>query len=367
MGQIKGNPASDRSPQNQAYTNLYGVGSAAYRDMGSKPVMIDDQTTLDAVVDSGSLKYTQGYAKDTDLTDGTINAAFNTLTANEYYVTIYSSSILFSSGSTLLGDSLDDRHQITGSLNVTGSTSFLGTHTLSGSNTIVGNTLMTGTNTIIGNTVMSGSIDVSGSSNFHNSLFIVTGSQFYTGSSDYKGNQTITGSLDVNGNINVASGSEFYLAGNRLFNWGQFSDTSTQSGSANTAYSMKFNTTDFTHHIVIENGTRIKVEHTGIYNLQFSAQLSNTANTNITFDIWLAYTGSNVVNSNTQLDVNKSAAQLGRSVAAWNYMMPIKANDYIELKWSCNAATGQLVAIGPQTTPDRPAVPSVIATLTQIG
>jgi hypothetical protein len=130
---------------------------------------------------------------------------------------------------------------------------------------------------------------------------------------------------------------------------------------------MKFNTTDFTHHIVIENGTRIKVEHTGIYNLQFSAQLSNTANTNITFDIWLAYTGSNVVNSNTQLDVNKSAAQLGRSVAAWNYMMPIKANDYIELKWSCNAATGQLVAIGPQTTPDRPAVPSVIATLTQIG
>ncbi len=367
MGQIKGNPAADRSTQNQAYTNQYGVGGAAYRDMGSKPVMIDDQTTLDAVVDSGSLGYTKGYAKDTDLTDGTINASFNTLTANEYRVTIYSSSILYSSGSTVLGDSLDDRHQITGSLNVTGSTSFLGVHTLSGSNTIVGNTLMTGTNTIIGNTVMSGSIDVSGSSNFHNSIFIVTGSAYFTGSHNIKGNSVITGSLDVVGNINVVSGSDFYLAGNRLFNYGQFSDTTTQSGSANTAYAKKLNTVDFAHNVVVENETRIKVLNTGIYNLQFSTQLANTANTNIAFDIWLAYTGSNVANTNTQIDVNKSAGQLGRQVAAWNFMLPIQANDYVELMWSCNAATGQLAAAGTQTIPNRPAIPSVIATLTQIG
>ncbi len=330
--------------------------------------------TLDSVIDSGNTsdqfysdKLTKGYAKDSDLVDGTINARFNTLTANEYIVTIYSSSIFFSSGSTVLGDSLDDRHIFTGSLNVTGSTSFLGVHTLSGSNTIVGNTLMTGTNTIIGNTVMSGSIDVSGSSNFHNSIFIVTGSAYFTGSHNVKGNSQITGSLDVQGNINVASGSEFYLAGNRLFNYGQFSDTTTQSGSANTAYSKKLNTTDFAHHISVVDGTKIKVENTGIYNLQFSSQLTNTANTNITFDIWLAYTGSNVANSNTQVDVNKSAAQLGRSVAAWNFMLPIQANDYVELKWSCNAATGQLAAFGTQTTPTRPAIPSVIATITQVG
>ena len=45
MGQIKGNPALDRTPERQAYTNFYGVGSAAYRDGGMKPVMIDDNTT----------------------------------------------------------------------------------------------------------------------------------------------------------------------------------------------------------------------------------------------------------------------------------------------------------------------------------
>ncbi len=51
MGQIKGNPAADRSYQNQLYTEKYGSGNAPYRDMGTKPVMIDDNTTLNDVVD----------------------------------------------------------------------------------------------------------------------------------------------------------------------------------------------------------------------------------------------------------------------------------------------------------------------------
>jgi hypothetical protein len=238
---------------------------------------------------------------------------------------------------------------ISGSLLVSGSTSFVGTHLLSGSNTIVGNT------------ILSGSFEVSGSSNFHNSTFIITGSMYTTGS------QTITGSLNIKGNVNVASGSDFYLAGNKLFNYGQFSDTTTQSGSANTAYAKRLNTIDFAHEVSIVDGTKIKVDNTGIYNLQFSTQLANTANTNITFDIWLAYTGSNVANTNTQIDVNKTAGSLGRSVAAWNFMLPIKANDYVELMWSCNSNTGQLAAFETQTNPNRPATPSVIATLTQIG
>jgi len=244
---------------------------------------------------------------------------------------------------------------------LTGSNVFVGNQTITGSFLVSGSTTQIGNNSLLGNTFLSGNIDVSGSTNFHNHTITMTGSMYTSGS------QTITGSLDIKGNVNVASGSEFYLAGNKLFNYGQFSDTTTQSGSANTAYAKKLNTIDFSHNVVIENGTRIKVLNTGIYNLQFSSQLSNTANTNITFDIWLAYTGSNVANSNTQVDVNKSAGQLGRSVAAWNFMLPIQANDYLELMWSCNADTGQLASMGTQTNPIRPAIPSVIATLTQIG
>jgi hypothetical protein len=302
--------------------------------------------------------------------DGDINA-------NQFLVT--TSSVNHYTASTNFGLDDGDTHTFTGSVRITGSLNTIGTTTMTGSLLVSGSTTQIGNNTLLGNTILSGSIGisgstliegntnikgmlfVSGSTNFSNHTITMTGSMFTSGS------QVITGSLDIKGNVNVASGSEFYLAGNKLFNYGQFSDTTTQSGSQNTAYAKRFNTIDFAHEVSIVSGSRITVTNTGIYNLQFSSQLENTANSNITFDIWLAYTGSNVANSNTQIDVTKVTGLLGKQVAAWNFMLPIKANDYVELMWSCNANTGQLHASGVQSNPNRPAIPSVIATLTQIG
>jgi hypothetical protein len=279
--------------------------------------------------------------------------------ANQFLVTTM--SVTHYSASTNFGLDDGDTHRFTGSVRITGSLNTIGTTTMTGSFLVSGSTTQIGDNTLLGNTQLYGTIDVSGSTNFHNHTITMTGSMYTSGS------QTITGSLDIKGNVNVASGSEFYLHGNKLFNYGQFSDTTTQSGSANTAYAKRLNTTDFAHEVSVVSGSRITVANTGIYNLQFSSQLENTANSNITFDIWLAYTGSNVVNSNTQIDVTKVTGLLGKQVAAWNFMLPIQANDYVELMWSCNSSTGQLHASGVQSNPTRPAIPSVIATLTQIG
>jgi hypothetical protein len=300
-----------------------------------------------------------------DLFNNNLSSSFASVTAGKLTVSgsvNISGSTIQQGNNTLLGNTI-----MSGTLDVSGSTTFRGTHQLSGSNSILGNTIMSGSvdisgsTTIQGTTNMRGMLFVSGASNFQNHTITMTGSMYTSGS------QIITGSLDINGNVNVASGSEFYLAGNKLFNYGQFSDTTTQSGSQNTAYAKRFNTIDFAHEVSIVSGSRITVANTGIYNLQFSSQLENTANSNITFDIWLAYTGSNYPNTNTQIDVTKVTGGLGRQVAAWNFMLPIKANDYVELMWSCNASTGQLAAMGTQSNPNRPAIPSVIATLTQIG
>lgn len=278
-----------------------------------------------------------------------------------------------------MGMHLSGSLNLTGSFNVSGSTVQLGNNTLtgntvlsgsiniSGSTTFNGEHTLRGTNKITGNTEMSGSIEVSGSSNFKNSLFIVTGSAHFTGSHEVKGTTIISGSLYI------ASGSSYYRNDHKLFNYGQWGSLEIQSGSANTAYAMKLGTQlDGAEGIHITNNTggfptRITVDNTGLYNIQFSTQLTNTNNTNITFDIWFAYTGSNIDNSNTQVDVNKSAGQLGRSVAAWNLLTPIQANDYVEIMWNCDAATGQLYYGGTQTSPARPAIPSVIATITQVA
>lgn len=221
---------------------------------------------------------------------------------------------------------------------------------------------------LTGSLNITGSINVSGSSNFNNSIFTVTGSSYFKGIHQVSGSTSITGSFNViDGDINIVSGSSFTRWGNKLFNYGQFSDTTTQSGSANTAYSMKFNTTDSALNVRIVSESRITVDNTGEYNLQFSAQLGNTANSTIDFDIWFAYTGSNIANSNTNVTLNKVAGSNGRLVAAWNFMTPITAGDYVEIKWSCNAATGQLQSQGTQTGPIRPAIPSVIVTVTQVA
>jgi hypothetical protein len=201
---------------------------------------------------------------------------------------------------------------------------------------------------------------------FTQSYYIDSASFATIGSNVFSGSQGISGSLYVSESLYV--NNEIYLNGNKLFNYAQFSDTTTQSGSANTAYSMKFNTTDISHNISMVSGSRITVQNTGIYNLQFSTQLDNPSNTNEVVDIWIAVTGSNIPNSTTTVAINKAqAGNIGKTVAAWNYMIPLSASQYVELKWNTHGGNIILLATGSVSNPDRPATPSVIATITQIA
>ena len=156
-----------------------------------------------------------------------------------------------------------------------------------------------------------------------------------------------------------------------ILSWGSFCDITTQSASlANTAYSMKLNTIDGASGFTIENDdlgfpTRIKALKTGVYNLQFSAQVENIANTNIDVNIWLAYTGSNLPRSNGHVSLTKVAGQFANLVASWNYVLPIQQMDYVELKWSSTANTARMFYSGSNGI--LPETPSVIATVTQVG
>ena len=78
------------------------------------------------------------------------------ITAQEFHTEIQSASILYTSGSTKFGDTLDDAHNFTGSLIVTGSTTIIGNSTYNG------DTIVTGSNTV------SGSLSVTGGATFSN-------------------------------------------------------------------------------------------------------------------------------------------------------------------------------------------------------
>ena len=179
-----------------------------------------------------------------------------------------------------------------------------------------------------------------------------------TGSNNLVGTQTITGSLQISGSL--------YYNGHKQYNYGQFYDMTTQSGSSGSIQSMKLNTTDLSEGVSIVSGSQIKVENAGVYNLQFSAQLENTVNTNIVFNIWFAKNGNSIPNSNTHIDVARAqSAQLGKVPAAWNFLSHLDDNDYLEIKWTCNDTGGILHY--DAGTPSTPATPSVIVTITRIA
>jgi hypothetical protein len=240
----------------------------------------------------------------------------------------------FIGNNTLTGNTV-----LSGSVSISGSTIQYGNNTLIGANTI------NGTNTIIGNTILSGSINVSGS---------------------------FTGSLQIDGDLNFQSPHSFYRWGNKLFNYGQWCSLETQTGSANTAYPMKLEVPvpEFEGIYVGNNGsgfpTRIYAQYTGLYNIQFSAQLHTTSNESVDFSVWFAITGSNIANSNTDFSIEKVSGG-GFQVAALNFLTPITSGSYVELYWSKTTANGQLQAKGTQVSPTRPVTPSVIVTVTQVA
>ncbi len=81
--------------------------------------------------------------------------------------------------------------------------------------------------------------------------------------------------------------------------------------------------------------------------------------------IWFKKNGTNVPRSNTAVAVLRQAGGGGRAVAAWNYVDNLVANDYLEIIWQSNDTAMQLAA--DPATGNLPAIPSVIATLTQVS
>ena len=171
--------------------------------------------------------------------------------------------------------------------------------------------------------------------------------------------------------MNLQSPHSFYRWGNKLFNYGQWASLETQTGSANTAYAMKLENTDTTSGLYVSsNGsgfpTRIYAQNTGLYNIQFSAQLHTTLNESVDFSVWFAMTGSNIANSNTDFSIEKISGG-GFQVGALNFLTPITSGSYVELYWSKTTANGQLQYKGTQVSPNRPATPSLIVTVTQVA
>ena len=183
---------------------------------------------------------------------------------------------------------------------------------------------------------------------------------------------TITGSLSgsVNGTSSYAITASYALtssyASNGVTNLsvGTFYDTSTQTLTTGNSASITLNTPVINDGITVVANSKSTVTRTGIYNLQFSAQVQTTVGGSPDVHIWLRKNGNNVTYSNTGISIQN---QNSKYVGAWNFVESLNAGDFLELVWYVNGgASAQLVAEPAGPTNGGVGVPSVIVTLTQI-
>lgn len=153
--------------------------------------------------------------------------------------------------------------------------------------------------------------------------------------------------------------------------YGVFSDTANKTAAAiYTPYAIALNTTDFSNGFSRGSPTsRVVAAQSGLYNFQFSAQVSSSSSNSQKLWLWPRINGVDVPNSGSEITVAGNSTVL---VPAWNWVLSLDANDYFELVYAVDSTNVRIVSVAAQTgangtaTFARPAVPSIILTVTQV-
>jgi hypothetical protein len=152
--------------------------------------------------------------------------------------------------------------------------------------------------------------------------------------------------------------------------YGAFQDGTDQvAANTTTAYAVTFDTTDFSNGVTLSNSSRLNVAQAGIYNIQFSIQLTNSTNASQDVDVWFRKNGTNIDKSNSRFGFapRKGVGDPFHIVAALNFFVSLAANDYVEIMWRPTDVGVQIEHYAASSSPTRPVVPSVIATLTFVS
>ena len=201
--------------------------------------------------------------------------------------------------------------------------------------------------------IESGSSFISPTGSFDQLSANLTENYVWLGDSNNKNIETPVSSLST------------YLTGSLVKSaYGSFYDTTTQSGSANTAYAMKHNTTDLISDVSIVSDTRITMAEAGVYTIISTQQFKHTSGGTVNITGWLRKNGTDVPNSATDLRLKGNGAT---ELYAINYFVEAAAGDYFELIWSATDSSTVILYQAARTSPIRPAVPSVITTVNRIG
>lgn len=147
--------------------------------------------------------------------------------------------------------------------------------------------------------------------------------------------------------------------------YGSFSDTGVGNHVAtniNVPQMAHLTTTDFSSGHTLGANNNVVAQFAGLYNYQFSIQVTSTNAASKNIYIWPRKNGQNIPNSASVFSVGGNG---GNAVPAWNFIIPMSAGDEFQLMWAVDDTA--LVLKGSTTTAFSPAIPTTILTVTQVA
>ena len=145
---------------------------------------------------------------------------------------------------------------------------------------------------------------------------------------------------------------------------GAWYDTTTQTHTAiNTAKAVTFNNNTLQNQITKDtvDTSKMYVDVSGYYNIQFSAQISKSSGGTAYIWLWPRVDGVDITASASKVAVQGTAAE---SVPAWNFVLPLNAGSYFQLMWATNS---NITLLAESATAFCPSIPSVILTMTFVS
>ena len=156
--------------------------------------------------------------------------------------------------------------------------------------------------------------------------------------------------------------------------WGSFWDTTSQTATANTPTTILLRKNDLDNRgVKVISGSRITVDHPGVYSFTFSIQFSNTDTQIHDVNVWLRKNDSgssgDVSASDSKFSIISSHGGVpGNVIGTVNFVLPVVANDYLELMWATSNAQAYIHAEAAGTSPfEHPSIPGVICTVVQVA
>jgi hypothetical protein len=148
--------------------------------------------------------------------------------------------------------------------------------------------------------------------------------------------------------------------------------------ASNTPTKVLWDTLDSGSGFTLNANSSATAQQSGIYKIDYSLQLANTANSSEDVSVWLRVNGVDVAGSMSRftLPARKSAGVFSYAVAYSSVAFAMNTNDFVELYWSTTLAYNPvgpvdgafIESIPAQTTPYvRPAAPSAIGTITFVS